>query len=80
MNYGIDAGMLYHMRSNKKITVHIPESLLRKAQVSTGTGVTDTIRKGLELLAAAEASRKLRQFRGKVRFSINLRELREDRK
>ncbi|MBI2820608.1 MAG: hypothetical protein HYX74_00150 [Acidobacteria bacterium] len=67
------------MPSGRKVTVHVPEDLLRKAQKSTGQGVTATIRKGLELVSAAEANRRLRQLRGKVRFSIDLESLREDR-
>jgi predicted CopG family antitoxin len=37
------------------------------------------MRKGLELLAASEAYEQLLKMRGKVKFSINLNELREDR-
>lgn len=67
------------MRGQRKITVHIPEELLQRAQESTAQGVTATVRKGLELVAAMRANQKLRQLRGKVRFSIDLQELREDR-
>jgi Arc/MetJ-type ribon-helix-helix transcriptional regulator len=63
----------------RKVTVHLPEELLRKAQQSTGKGVTDTIRDGLRLVAAGDAYRTLRGLRGKVKFSVNLRKLREDR-
>lgn len=66
------------MRAQRKITVHIPEDLLRRAQESIGKGVTATVRKGLELVAATEANQKLRQLRGKVRFSIDVKRLRED--
>ena len=65
--------------STKKVTVHLPEELLRKAQQSTGKGVTDTIRDGLRLVAAGDAYRKLQRLRGKVKFSVNLPKLREDR-
>lgn len=68
------------MGANKKITVLIPKDLLRQAQDSTGEGVTATIRRGLELLRASKAYEGLRQMRGKVVFSINLKKLREDRK
>ncbi|MBI2340059.1 MAG: hypothetical protein HYU99_06835 [Deltaproteobacteria bacterium] len=63
----------------RKITVEVPENLLRKARVATGCGITPTIRQGLELVAAGRAYEKLRRLRGKVKFSINLRRLREDR-
>ncbi len=67
------------MGANRKITVQIPDDLLRKAQSSTGKGVTATVRRGLELVAASEAYEKLRNLRGKVSFSMNLKKLREDR-
>lgn len=63
----------------RKITVEIPEDLLEKAQQASGTGVTQTVRTGLELLAASNAYARLRQFRGKVRFSRTLAQLKDDR-
>lgn len=68
------------MRAARKVTVEVPDELLRRAQESTGAGVTATIRKGLELVAASRAYDELRGLRGRVRLSINLRELREDRR
>ncbi len=66
------------MSNNRKITLELPEDLLRKAQQSTGEGVTATVRRGLELLAASTAYTELRKLRGKVKFSIKLKELRND--
>jgi hypothetical protein len=66
------------MKPQKKITVHIPEDLLRRALDSSGKGLTATVRQGLELVAAGRAYRQLRQLRGKVRFSTDLKALRED--
>jgi len=66
------------MKSARKITVHIPADLLTKAQKSTGEGITETVRRGLQLVAASESFEKLRQLRGKVSFSIDLAKLRED--
>jgi hypothetical protein len=63
----------------RKITVHVPEELLEKAQKSTGRGVTETIRQGLRLVAAGDAYRRLAAMRGKVKFSADVRRLREDR-
>jgi Arc/MetJ-type ribon-helix-helix transcriptional regulator len=63
----------------KKITVHIPQDLLSKAQESTGQGITETIRRGLQLVAASEAYEQLRKLRGKVKVSVSSRRLREDR-
>ena len=67
------------MSTNRKITLELSEDLLRKAQKSTGEGVTATVRRGLELLAASTAYAELRKLRGKVKFSIKLKELRNDR-
>lgn len=67
------------MTPSRKITLEIPQDLLRKAQKSTGEGVTATVRRGLELLAASTAYEELRKLRGQVKFSIKLKELRKDR-
>jgi len=67
------------MEITQKITAHVPSELLRRAQAATGKGVTETVRQGLELVAASNAAASLRKLRGKVRLSINLDELRRDR-
>ncbi len=63
---------------NQKITAYLPKTLLRRAQHATGKGITETIREGLELLSAREAGRRLRELRGKVKFSVDLAALRRD--
>jgi hypothetical protein len=67
------------MKTARKVTVILPAELLRRAQKSTGKGITPTIRRGLELVAAAKAYQQLRQLRGRVKFSVDLNSLREDR-
>ena len=67
------------MAQAKKVTVDIPEDLLRRAQKATGEGITANIRSGLRLVAARDAYEELRRLRGRVRFSVDWRELREDR-
>jgi hypothetical protein len=67
------------MEKAKKVTVDVPEDLLRRAQKTTGQGITATIRTGLQLVAAKGAYEALRRLRGAGRFSIDWRELREDR-
>ena len=64
----------------QKITVEVPAALLRKARASTGLGITPTVRRGLELLAASRAYEKLRRLKGKLRFSIDIEQLRRDRR
>ena len=68
------------MKNAKKITIEVPGDLLSKAQDQTGKGISETVRNGLKLLAAADAYSKLRKMKGKVKFSKTVRELREDRK
>ena len=63
----------------RKITIEIPEELLEKAQQATGSGITQTVRTGLQLVAASETYDRLRELRGKVKFSVTLEELKADR-
>ncbi len=67
------------MQAVKKITVEVPAELLNKAQRASGAGITQTIRTGLELVAAGRAYQRLLQLQGKVRFSSTLEELKADR-
>lgn len=64
---------------SRKITVEIPAELLVKAQKASGAGITQTIRAGLELVAAGKAYERLLRLNGKVRFSRTLEELKADR-
>ncbi len=64
----------------RKITVEIDEQLLERAQKQSRDGVTATVRRGLEILAAADAYEKLGRMRGKVKFSTNLGTMRHDRR
>jgi len=72
--------MIYGMKAERKITVHVRSELLNKAQRAARAGISETVRKGLELLAASEAYDGLLKMRGKVKFSIDLSELRQDRR
>jgi hypothetical protein len=67
------------MGTARKITIEVPPELLEKAQRASGTGITQTVRTGLQLVAASQAYARLRQFRGKVRFTRTLAELKADR-
>jgi hypothetical protein len=67
------------MSDARKITVEIPHNLLERAQKASGTGITQTVRTGLELVAASQAYANLRQLRGKVRFSRRPADLKVDR-
>jgi hypothetical protein len=67
------------MDTARKITVEVPEDLLKKAQLASGVGITQTVRAGLQLVAASGAYARIREFRGKVRFSHTTDELKADR-
>jgi hypothetical protein len=67
------------MERARKITIEVPPDLLDKAQKATGAGITQTVRTGLQLVAASQAYAQVRQLRGKVRFSRTLAELKADR-
>jgi hypothetical protein len=67
------------MGEMRKITVQVPEDVLGDAQAFTGQGVTQTVTEGLKRLAAIRAQHELLKLRGKIKFSIDLNELREDR-
>ena len=67
------------VKSARKITVEVPVELLERAQRAGGTGITQTVRTGLQLVAASQAYARLRQLRGKVRFTRTLAELKTDR-
>jgi hypothetical protein len=68
------------MTQLRKITVHVPQDDLMKAQELTGEGVTETVRAALKKLASVQAQHELRKLRGTFKFTLNLETLREDRK
>ncbi len=63
----------------RKITIEVPADLLDKARLASGAGITQTVRTGLQLVAASIAYAELRKMRGKVRFSRTLADLKSDR-
>lgn len=66
-------------RRGSKVTIEIPEDLLAWAQKASGKGITETVRTGLQLVAAADTYKRVRELRGKVKFSCTLAELNDDR-
>jgi hypothetical protein len=64
----------------RKITVEVPAELLRKAQEASGSGIAQTVRAGLGLIAASRAYARLLQLRGKAYFSRALADLKADRR
>ena len=62
----------------QKVTVMLPRDLVERAKQASGLGITPAIRKGLETIAATKAYEELLKLRGKVKFSIDLKDLRRD--
>ena len=72
-------GTMAIMETVRKITVEVPLELLEKAQRASGAGITQTVRTGLQLVAASRTYARLRQLRGKVHFTRTWAELKADR-
>ena len=68
------------MKPEKKVTVMLPEDLLERALKASGEGITPTLRKGLELVAAKDVYKKLLKLKGRIDPRIDLDESRKDRK
>jgi hypothetical protein len=77
LNTSIDYGNNAGMNQMRKITVHVSEALLEKAQAFTGEGVTETVREGLEKLASIAAQKEAIKLRGKIKFGVDLMALRK---
>ena len=60
----------------RKITLLVPTDLLEEALKVGGDNLTQTVRKGLQLIAARDAYNEIRKMRGKVKFSLSLDEMR----
>jgi hypothetical protein len=60
----------------KKLTIMIPEDLLRRARRATRTGITPTVRQGLEILAKQDVYDEMLRMKGKIKFGMTWQELR----
>jgi hypothetical protein len=79
LDTGVEYGKMKIMNTARKITVEVPEELLERAQEASGEGITQTVRTGLQLVAASRTYARLRELRGKVRFSRTATDLKDDR-
>ena len=68
------------MGEMRKITVEVPADDLAAAQEITGAGVSETMRLALKRIRSIGAQHELRKLRGTYKFTIDLSDLREDRK
>jgi hypothetical protein len=66
------------MKNLKKVTVVLPADLVERATTTTGNGIKQTIREGLEAMAAVHSFDGMRRLRGKVKLSIDVGQLRQD--
>lgn len=57
----------------------LPKGLIQKAMKASGEGLTPTLRRGLELVAAKEAYRGLLKFKGKFDLGLDYDQVRKDR-
>jgi hypothetical protein len=61
------------MAMTRKITVEVRADLLRKAQEASGSGITETVRAGLELMAASRAYAHLLRLGERFAFRVRRR-------
>ena len=79
----IDAGpyvqQYQHMAkpAMKRVTVNLPDDLLRDAEQVTGRGITETLIEGLRLVARRRAYTKALELRGKLDLRIDMEVSRE---
>ncbi len=68
------------MENANKITVEVLEERLKNAQAQTKEGISETVRRGLQLLAAAKSFQELRKMKGRVKFSKTISDIKHDRR
>jgi hypothetical protein len=67
------------MKNEQKVTVMLPKGLVQKAMKASGEGLTPTLRRGLELVAAKEAYRGLLKLKGKFDLGLDYDQVKKDR-
>ena len=67
------------MKTERKVTVMLPKELVQKAMKASGEGLTPTLRRGLELVAAKEAYRGLLKLKGKFDLGLDYDQVKKDR-
>jgi len=78
------AGMVSGMASSgsgaQKVTMNLPAALLAEAQAITGEGITETVKRGLELVRRSGSLGKARALRGRLSLAVDLEVSRERRR
>jgi len=65
------------MAHARRITANLPPDLLRDARSVSGTGITETLILGLELVKRRGAAAKAQALKGKLHLDIDLEASRE---
>lgn len=68
------------MTRARRITANLPDDLLREAMKVTGTGITETIVRGLSLVRRTRAYDRAMRLKGKVQLTVDLGQSRERRR
>ena len=66
-------------KKERKITIMLPEDLIKRALVASKEGLTPTLRKGLELVAARGAYTGLLKLKGKFDLGLNYAQVKKNR-
>jgi hypothetical protein len=67
------------MKTDQKVTVMLPKGLIQKAMKASGEGLTPTLRRGLELVAAKDAYQGLLKLKGKFDIGLDYEQVKKDR-
>jgi hypothetical protein len=68
------------MAKVQRITANLPEDLLREAMRVTGSGITETLVRGLRLVRRAGAYERAMALKGKIHLDVDLDQSRERRR
>ena len=66
-------------KKERKVTIMLPEDLIERALKASGEGLTPTLRKGLELMAAKGAYQGLLKLRGKFDLGLDYDQVKKER-
>lgn len=61
----------------RRVTANLPKTLLEEACDASGTGITETLIAGLELVKRTRALKKAQKLKGKLMIDIDLEASRE---
>jgi hypothetical protein len=79
LKYGVLYGTVYGMKKERKVTLMLPVDLIARALEASGEGLTPTLRKGLELVAARGAYTGLLKLKGKFDLGLDYKQVKKDR-